>query len=145
MRIELVRRPQHSALFSALSPFIALGLTLIAGAIMFSLLRQEPARRALLLFHRPADRHLGPRQPLAVARARHQGARRSILIAVGLSVCYPPTTGTSAPEGQFIAGAIAGSFIPVLFPEFQTWAAAADADLRHGGGAAYAAIPPSAR
>ena len=42
MRIELVRRPQRSALFSALSPFIALGLTLIAGAIMFSLLGKNP-------------------------------------------------------------------------------------------------------
>ena len=33
MRIELIKRPQHSVLFSALSPFIALLLTLVAGAI----------------------------------------------------------------------------------------------------------------
>ena len=32
MRIELVKRPQQSKLFSALSPFIALGLTLVATA-----------------------------------------------------------------------------------------------------------------
>ena len=42
MRIELVKRPQHSALFSALSPFIALGFTLVAGAIMFSVLGKNP-------------------------------------------------------------------------------------------------------
>ena len=67
MRIELVKRPQRSTLFSVLSPFIALGLTLIAGAIMFSHPRQESARGALLLFHRPAARDV------VAARARHQG------------------------------------------------------------------------
>ena len=38
MRIELVKRPQHSALYSALSPFIALALTLVAGAVIFTAL-----------------------------------------------------------------------------------------------------------
>ena len=35
MRLELVKRPQHSNLFMVLSPFIAFALTLLAGAIMF--------------------------------------------------------------------------------------------------------------
>ena len=43
MRIELVRRPQRSTLFSALSPFIALALTVVAGAIMFIALGKNPA------------------------------------------------------------------------------------------------------
>ena len=42
MRIELVKRPQRSALFSVLSPFIAFALTIIAGAIMFALLGVNP-------------------------------------------------------------------------------------------------------
>ncbi|TIO90585.1 MAG: ABC transporter permease, partial [Mesorhizobium sp.] len=42
MRLELVKRPQRSALFSVLSPFIAFALTMIAGAIMFALLGVNP-------------------------------------------------------------------------------------------------------
>ena len=42
IRVELIRRPQQSALFSALSPFIAFALTLIAGAILFWLIGKPP-------------------------------------------------------------------------------------------------------
>ncbi|RVA73436.1 ABC transporter permease, partial [Mesorhizobium sp. M7A.F.Ca.CA.001.11.2.1] len=42
MRLELVKRPQRSMLFSALSPFIAFALTIIAGAVMFALLGVNP-------------------------------------------------------------------------------------------------------
>ena len=44
MRLELVKRPQRSMLFSALSPFIAFVLTIIAGAILFSLLGVNPSK-----------------------------------------------------------------------------------------------------
>ena len=63
MRLELVKRPQHSMLFSALSPFIAFGLTIIAGAILFALLGNNPLMRSIL-FHR-ADHGLA--SELAVA------------------------------------------------------------------------------
>ncbi len=59
MRIELVKRPQHSTLFSALSPFIALGLTLIAGAIMFSLLGKNPLDALYYYFIDPLTRGSG--------------------------------------------------------------------------------------
>ena len=42
MRIELERRAGVSKLFSILSPFIALGLTLMLGGIMFMMRRQGP-------------------------------------------------------------------------------------------------------
>ena len=42
MRVELVKRPGRSKLFSILSPFIAFGLTLIAGAILFAVLGKNP-------------------------------------------------------------------------------------------------------
>ena len=42
MRIELIRRPQASALFSAVSPFIAFALTVLAGAVVFMLLGKIP-------------------------------------------------------------------------------------------------------
>ena len=56
MRIELVKRPEQSALFSALSPFIALALTLIAGAIMFSLLGKNPRMRFTTTLSTPSAR-----------------------------------------------------------------------------------------
>ena len=42
MRIELIKRPQQSTFYAILSPFLALALTLVAGAIMFSLLGKNP-------------------------------------------------------------------------------------------------------
>ena len=46
MRLELVKRPQQSKLFSALSPVIAFGLTIVAGAILFMVLDKNPATTA---------------------------------------------------------------------------------------------------
>ena len=53
MRVELVKRPQHSALFSARSAFIALALKLVAGAIMFSLLGKNPLEALYYYFIDP--------------------------------------------------------------------------------------------
>ena len=66
-----------------------------------------------------------------------------ILIAVGLAVCFRSNVWNIGAEGQFIMGAVAGSVLPVLFPETIGWRGAAS-HARHGrwlGGAAYAAIP----
>jgi len=141
MRIELVRRPQHSALFSALSPFIALGLTLVAGAIMFSLLGKNPFDALYYYFIDPLTGIWDPGNRWQLHELAIKAAPL-ILIAVGLSVCFLSNNWNIGAEGQFIAGAVAGSFIPVLFPEFQSWATL-PLMLVFGmaGGAAYAAIP----
>ena len=55
MRLELVKRPQRSALFSALSPFIAFVLTIIAGAIMFALLGVNPLVAFNIYFVEPVS------------------------------------------------------------------------------------------
>ncbi|GAB4354762.1 MAG: ABC transporter permease [Oricola sp.] len=135
MRIELVRRPSHSVLFSAMSPFIALALTIVAGAIMFALLGKSPAAGLYAYFV----------EPLTEVWSIHELAIKAaplILIAVGLSVCFLSNNWNIGAEGQFIVGAIFGSALPVLFPEsggplvlpFMLLLAMA-------GGAAYAAIP----
>jgi len=135
MRIELVKRPQHSALFSALSPFIALALTLVAGAVMFSMMGKNPVEALYYFFI----------DPLRETWSLHELAIKAaplILIAVGLAICYLSNNWNIGAEGQFIIGAIAGSALPVMFPDFQS-PIVLPLMLMMGivGGAAYAAIP----
>ncbi|MGH6761597.1 MAG: ABC transporter permease [Phyllobacterium sp.] len=135
MRIELTRRPQHSALFSMLSPFLALLLTVVVGAILFLILGKNPASALYFYFI----------EPLAEMWSIHEllvKAAPLILIAVGLSVCFLSSNWNIGAEGQFIMGAIAGSILPVVFPEFQSWLVLPlMMILGLAGGAAYASIP----
>lgn len=135
MRIELVKRPQQSKLFSALSPFFAFALTVAAGAILFALLGKNPTTTLYYYFI----------DPLTEVWSVHELAVKAaplILIAVGLSVCFLSNNWNIGAEGQFVIGGIVGSTIPVLFPEFQFWFVL-PLMLIMGmiGGAAYAAIP----
>lgn len=113
MRIELEKRPKVSVLFSIFSPFIALALTLIAGAIMFFLLGKDPGYALYSFFV----------EPLTEVWSLHELAIKAgplILIAVGLSVCYRSNNWNIGAEGQFIMGAIAGSILPVVFYEWHS-------------------------
>ncbi|THF60072.1 ABC transporter permease [Ollibium composti] len=112
MRLELVKRPQRSALFSALSPFIAFALTLIAGAILFALLGIDPVSAFYTYFISPIS-EVWQLHELAIKAAP------LILIAVGLSVCYRANIWNIGAEGQFTLGAIVGSMVPVLYPELE--------------------------
>jgi simple sugar transport system permease protein len=141
MRIELVKRPQQSALFSALSPLIALGLTLIAGAIMFWLLGKNPGTALYYYFIDPLTGLWDPGNRWQLHELAIKAAPL-ILIAVGLSVCYLSNNWNIGAEGQFIVGAVVGSAIPVLLPGFQSWVVLpVMLILGMAGGAAYASIP----
>ncbi|MEO3385839.1 ABC transporter permease [Mesorhizobium sp. CAU 1741] len=135
MRLELVKRPQQSKAFSALSPFIAFALTILAGALLFALLGKNPATTLYYYFI----------DPLMEEWSLHELAIKAaplILIAVGLSVCFLSNNWNIGAEGQFVIGAITGSFLPVIFPEFQAWIVLPLMLLMGiAGGAAYATIP----
>lgn len=141
MRIELVKRPQRSALFSVLSPFIALGLTLIAGAIMFSILGKNPIEALYYYFVAPLSGLWNPNDVWQLHELAIKAAPL-ILIAVGLSICYLSNNWNIGAEGQYTIGAIVGSIIPVLFPTYESWIVL-PLMLIMGiiGGAAYGAIP----
>ncbi len=135
MRIELAKRPQQSKLFSALSPFIAFALMVIAGAIIFLLLGKNPVTGLYAYFI----------EPLTEIWSLHELAIKAaplILIAVGLSVCFLSSNWNIGAEGQFTIGAIFGAALPLYFPDFQN-ATVLPLMLICGaiGGAAYAAIP----
>ncbi|WJH39930.1 ABC transporter permease [Aliirhizobium terrae] len=113
MRLELQKRAQVSTLFSIVSPLLALALTLVAGAIMFWSLGKSPTGALYSFFV----------EPLLDVWSLHElviKAAPLILIAVGLAICYRSNNWNIGAEGQFTIGAIAGSILPVLYPEWHS-------------------------
>ena len=111
IQFQLIKRPQPSKLFSILSPFIALLLTLISGAILLMILGKNPLIGLYSYFI----------EPLTEIWSVHELALKAaplILIAVGLSVCFRSNNWNIGAEGQFVIGAIFGSILPVLVPDF---------------------------
>ncbi|WP_146301030.1 ABC transporter permease [Nitratireductor mangrovi] len=135
MRIELIKRPQQSKLYSALSPFLAFALMVVAGAIVFAALGKNPVAGLYAYFI----------EPLTEMWSLHELAIKAaplILIAVGLSVCFQSNNWNIGAEGQFTLGAIVGSVIPLYFPDFQNWTVLPMMLVCGAiGGALYAAIP----
>ncbi|MDO6964032.1 ABC transporter permease [Rhizobium alvei] len=135
MRIELEKRPNPSKLYAALSPFIALLLTLTCGAILFAALGKDPIEALYLFFIDPL-REVWSLHELAIK------AGPLILIGAGLSICYRAGNWNIGAEGQFIFGGIFGSFLPVVF---HGWSSPLLLPLMlifgMVGGALYAAIP----
>ena len=113
MRIELERRARVSTLFSIISPLLALVLTLVFGALMFWLLGKSPFGSLYVYFV----------EPLLEVWSLHELAVKAaplILIGVGLSICYRSNNWNIGAEGQFTIGAITGSILPVLYPEWHS-------------------------
>ena len=111
IRVELIKRPAPSRVLSMLSPLIALGLTIVAGSIMFMILGKNPIAALYSYFI----------EPLTEIWSLHELAIKAaplILIAVGLAVCYRANVWNIGAEGQFTLGAIFGSALPVLAPGF---------------------------
>jgi ABC-type uncharacterized transport system permease subunit len=135
MRIELVKRPQPSKIFSAVSPLLALALTMVFGGLAFALMGKDPFQALYVFFV----------EPLLDVWSWHEllvKATPLILIAVGLCVCFLSNNWNIGAEGQFIIGAITGSVLPVMFPELQLWIVLPLMMLMGmAGGAAYASIP----
>lgn len=135
MRIELEKRAGQSAFFSLVSPVLALVLTLIAGGIMFALLGKSPTEALYTFFIEPL---LDPWSLDQIAVK----AGPLILMGVGLCVAYRSNNWNIGAEGQFTIGAITGSILPILYPDFQN-ASVLPLMMVMGaiGGAAFAAIP----
>lgn len=135
MRIELERRPAMSGFFAVVSPLVALALTVFFGGIMFALLGKDPVDALYSFFI----------EPLLEVWSLHELAIKAaplILIGVGLSVAYRSNNWNIGAEGQFTIGAITGSFLPVVFYEWNS-PLLLPLMLIMGmvGGALYAAIP----
>ncbi len=135
MRLVLERRTESSPRMLLLSPLLAIGLTLASGAVIFSSLGLDPLLALAVYFVEPLS-SLWSIEELIVKAAP------LVLIGAGLAVCYLANVWNIGAEGQFTAGAIAGSIIPVMFHGWQSPAVLpAMLLLGAAGGMAYGAIP----
>ena len=135
LRLELIRRPERSKAMSWLSPVIAVGLTLVAGAIIFAASGIDPLRGLYVYFLEPLT------LPFTLTELVVK-AIPIVIIAVGLALCYLSNNWNIGAEGQLTLGAITGSLFPILLPDFQN-VLTLPIMLLMGilGGALYASIP----
>lgn len=110
MAIRLVARQSHSRVMTWLTPVMALVLSLIAGCVIFSLLGY-PAQQSLYTFY------VAPISDLYGVSELLIKAAPLAMIAVGLSMGFRANVWNIGAEGQLTIGAIAGSALPVYFPE----------------------------
>ena len=89
---------------SVASPLAALAITVIVGAVLFSLLGKSPGQALALFFVEPVRSARGWSE-LAIK------ATPLLLIALGLAVSFRARVWNIGAEGQFIAGAIADATI----------------------------------
>jgi simple sugar transport system permease protein len=113
--LKLETRPQPSKLMSVASPAIALGLTVVIGAILFVLLGKDPLRGLQMFFWEPLKNAYAISELLVKATPL-------VLIALGLSVCYRSNVWNIGAEGQFVLGALAGGWVAMQAgPETGRW------------------------
>jgi general nucleoside transport system permease protein len=102
MFIELERRAERSFTMAVLSPLIAIGLTVISAAIIFSFYGKAPGESLYVYFIKPLTSWRTV-QELVVR------ATPLVIMGVGLSLCYISNNWNIGAEGQYIIGAAVGA------------------------------------
>ncbi|WP_050419261.1 ABC transporter permease [Bradyrhizobium tropiciagri] len=106
MQLILEKRAERSKTVALASPLIAIGLTIVTMTILFMVLGKNPISALYVYFIVPlADGY--SLQEIAVK------ATPLVMIAIGLSLCYLANAWNIGAEGQFLMGAVAGSWIAV--------------------------------
>lgn len=135
MRIKLEARNEHTRLIACMSPFVALAVTLLLGALLFSAMGKAPLATLYVFFVMPVDDLFGLGE-LAVRAAP------ILLCAIGVAVCYRANVWNIGAEGQLLLGGVIGSWLAVSLHEAQgAWVMPALLLAGMAGGAAWAAIP----
>ena len=136
MRLVLERRAERSTVIAITSPLIAIGLTLLTMTVLFALLGKNPFAALWVYFIDPLTDSYSL-QEIAVK------ATPLVMIAIGLSFCYLANVWNIGAEGQFLIGAVAGSWLAVKThgTDAGPWVMPAMLVLGALGGALYALIP----
>ena len=135
MILRLEKRSQRSTLMAFLSPVLAIGVTLVLGAIMFVALGFDPGEALYIYFIEPLTSAWSIEEVVVKAAPL-------IIIGVGLAVCYTANVWNIGAEGQLTVGALVGASVPIYFPDWQSpLVLILMLVLGIAGGALYAAIP----
>src|SRR5580704_9847648 len=136
MWLVLERRAERSALMAIASPLIAIGLTLVTMTVLFALIGKNPFAALWVYFIDPLTDAYSL-QEIAVK------ATPLVMIALGLSLCYLANVWNIGAEGQFLIGAVTGSWLAVKTngTDAGQWVLPAMLVLGAVGGALYALIP----
>ena len=98
--------PERSAMIAIASPLIAIALTLVTVAVLFEIMGKSPVTALSVYFIEPLTDPFSL-QEIAVK------ATPLVMIAIGLSLCYIANIWNIGAEGQFIVGAVCGSWLAV--------------------------------
>jgi general nucleoside transport system permease protein len=136
MQLVLEKRAERSALAAIASPLIAIAFTLLTMAAMFAILGKNPVTSLGVYFLDPLTDSYSLEE-IAVK------ATPLVMIAIGLSFCYIANIWNIGAEGQFLIGAVAGSWLAVRTngTDVGPWVLPAMLILGTLGGALYALIP----
>jgi simple sugar transport system permease protein len=140
MRILLERRAEGSAAAALASPLVAIALTLVTMAVLFAALGKDPIAALRVYFVAP----LTDGYSLVEIAVK---AAPLAMIAVGLSLCYLANVWNIGAEGQFIIGAVCGTWPAVATQgtDASGWVLPAMLALGAIGGALWALIPAFAK
>ena len=136
MQLVLEKRAERSNTIALVSPLIAIGLTIVTMSILFLIIGKNPITALIVYFVTPLTDSYSL-QEIAVKAAP------LVMIAIGLSLCYLANCWNIGAEGQFLVGAIAGSWLAVKTQGTDAgyWVMPAMLLLGAIGGALYALIP----
>jgi general nucleoside transport system permease protein len=140
MQLVLERRSERSTIIAITSPLIAIGLTIVTMTVLFAILGKNPITALAVYFIEPLTDPYSL-QEIAVK------ASPLVMIGVGLSFCYLANVWNIGAEGQFLIGAVSGSWLAVVTQgtEAGPWVMPAMLVLGALGGALYALIPALAK
>lgn len=136
MQLVLERRAERSAFAAIISPLVAIALTLVTMSILVAVMGKNPLTALSVYFLEPLTDSYSL-QEIAVKTSP------LVMIGVGLSLCYLANVWNIGAEGQFIIGAVCGSWLAVVTngTDAGPWVLPAMLILGALGGALYALIP----
>src|SRR5476651_1857988 len=106
MQLVLEKRAERSTFIAVASPLIAIAFTQVTMSVLFAILGKNPISALNVYFVEPLTDSYSLME-IAVK------ATPLVMIAIGLSFCYIANVWNIGAEGQFLIGAVAGSWLAV--------------------------------